>query len=339
MASIPSSPTAGAASTSAPIDDLLNTTPPTPPDEAIPSCTPTIIAPSAPTHTHTVIFLHGREDYGCDLAKYFFDSKASDDRTLADIFPSIRWVFPTAKLRYSAQRDFEFSRSSFAQALKGEEIISQWFDVWDIATPEDREELMVEGLQESVKDIIRIIREEAQKVPLDRIILGGISQGCATAILTLMCSGLDLGGFIGLSSWLPFQKKIETLPTGSIDNKDEISRHIMGLLGISPDMDAALLEHADAGERTTNTPEALNLEANISTLSINAEAPNKTPVFLSHSQDDETVPFALGEALRQTMQHLGFDVTWKRYEEGGHWIHSKHGVDDMSAFLHKVLNI
>jgi hypothetical protein len=55
------------------------------------------------------------------------------------MFPTIQWVFPTAGLRYSAQRDFEFSTSSFAEALKGEEIISQWFDVWDIKTPDDKQ--------------------------------------------------------------------------------------------------------------------------------------------------------------------------------------------------------
>ncbi|TVY93160.1 Acyl-protein thioesterase [Lachnellula willkommii] len=290
-------------------------------------------------HAHRNL-LHGREDYGSVFAQYFFDSEASDAHKLADIFPTIRWLFPTARLRYSAQRDFEFSNSSFTEALKGEEIISQWFDVWDIARPEEREGLMVAGLRESVRVVVRVVREEAQSVPLEQIILGGISQGCAAAVFALMYSGMELGGFIGLCSWLPFQKEIETLLGGSSTNKDEISRHIKDILGVYPDMDAALLEQADAGEGTmTNTTEVLNLEANISTLSINSKAANKTPLFLSHSQDDETVPFALGEGLHQTTEQLGFDVTWKEYEDGGHWINPKHGVDDMSAFLHKALNI
>ncbi|TVY34261.1 Acyl-protein thioesterase [Lachnellula occidentalis] len=356
MAGILRAPITDGVSTNAPNEDFhvsTTATTPTPTDDAIPSDATTIVAPLADKHTHTVIFLHGREDYGCDLAQYFFDSKASDGRTLAGIFPSIRWVFPTARLRYSAQRDFEFSNSSFAEALKGEEIISQWFDVWDIATPEDREELMIAGLQESIGDIVQVIREEAQRVPLSRIILGGISQGCATAILALMYTGMDLGGFVGLSSWLPFQKKIEKLPVGTIDNKDE-ARHIKDILSMSPDMDAALhIKKANGPvprdfelepepeEGTTNrtdaAADAVNLEASISTLSISSKAANRTPVFLAHSQDDETVPFALGEGLHQTIEHLGFEVTWKKYEEGGHWIHPKHGVDDISAFLRRVL--
>jgi len=120
-------------------------------NEGAPSNTTTIVAPSGENHTHTVIFLHGREDFGSDLAQYFFDSKSSDGRSLAEIYPTIRWVFPTAKLRYSAQRDFEFSNSSFAEALKGEEIISQWFDAWDLTKPEEKEDLMIPGLQESIE--------------------------------------------------------------------------------------------------------------------------------------------------------------------------------------------
>jgi lysophospholipase-2 len=61
-----------------------------------------------------------------------------------------------------------------------------------------------------------------------------------------------------------------------------------------------------------------------------------TPVFFSHSVDNETVPFNHGQGLRETMQRLGFDVTWKEYQDGGHWIQPTHGVDDMSVFLRFV---
>lgn len=143
--------------------------------------------------------------------------------SLAEIFPSIRWVFPTAKLRYSARRDSQFSSSSFASALKGEEIISQWFDVWDIQVPGEREELMMPGLQESIEQIVDVINEEAKLVPTERIILGGISQGCATASFTLLYSESHLGGFIGLSGWLPFEKSINTVAAGP---SNSISREI-----------------------------------------------------------------------------------------------------------------
>lgn len=286
-----------------------------------PSDTTTFVAPQD-KHTHTVIFLHGREDFGSDLAQYFLDSKASDGHSLAEIFPSIRWVFPTAKMRYSAQRDYEFSNSSFAETLKGEEVISQWFDVWDIKTPTEKEELMIPGLQESIGDILDIVREESQIVPLDRIILGGISQGCATAILTLLSSGLQLGGFIGFCSWLPFKEQIEQLPTKSINREGEISRHIKTILQLS-----------------SATKDSEELETSLESLSISPKTVIKPPVFLAHSRDDETVPFTMGEGLNQEMTRLEFNVTWKEYMDGGHWIHAEHGVDDLSTFLHRVTGI
>jgi predicted esterase len=295
--------------------------------EVAPSDATTIIAPSGNDHTHTVIFLHGREDFGSDLAQYFFDSKASDGRSLAEIYPTFRWVFPTAKLRYSAQRDFEFSNSSFAEALKGEEIISQWFDVWDLTTPEDKEDLMVPGLKESLGQILEIIKEEARNIPMERIILGGISQGCATAILTLLSSGMEFGGFIGWCSWLPFQKKIKCLPVRSTKSKDGVVQHVQTILQMPIPED-------------TKNANSDSLKGGLDSLSLGAKLPvNKTPVFLAHSRDDETVPFAQGKGLEETIRFLGLDVTWKEYEEGGHWIQPKHGVDDMVNFLQKVVSV
>ncbi|KAJ8065364.1 hypothetical protein OCU04_006052 [Sclerotinia nivalis] len=55
-----------------------------------PSTETTTVAPSGGKHTHTVIFLHGCEDFGSDLAQSFFDSKSLDGHSLAEIFPTIR---------------------------------------------------------------------------------------------------------------------------------------------------------------------------------------------------------------------------------------------------------
>ncbi len=298
-------------------------------DEDVPSSSTTVVAPTSKSHSHTIIFLHGREDFGSDLAQYFFDSKTSDGRSLAEIYPSVRWVFPTAKLRYSAQRDYEFSNSSFAEALKGEEIISQWFDIWDITTPEDKENLMIPGLKESIRQILEIIKDEAQEIPLERIILGGISQGCATAILALLSSGLDLGGFIGWCSWLPFQKKIECLLEGCLKSKDDVAQHIRTVLQMQID------------ENTKKDTNLKSLEETFSSLSLSSVAQTsslaKTPVFMAHSRNDETVPFLQGKGLKQTLEFLGHDVIWKEYEDGGHWIQPKYGVDDMVDFLEKIM--
>jgi lysophospholipase-2 len=300
-----------------------------------PSTSTTVVAPLGDSHTHTVIFLHGREDFGEDCAQDFLNYKALDGRTLAEIFPSIKWIFPTAKLRYSARRDLEFSSSSFAELLKGEEVISQWFDLWDIKTPYEKQHLIVDGLRESIDDIFNIVQEESKTVPLGRLVLGGMSQGCATAIFTLLYSGLTLGGFIGMYSWLPFQNIVSDF-SSSIKNKEDMLRRIRHIL--EPQQSAT----PGGGITGIDSHDIDNLETMLTGLSICEGQGNSidTPIFLSHSRDDVTVPFEHGEGLRNTLCDVGAsDVTWKEYQEGGHSIHPRYGVDDIATFLRKVLKI
>jgi predicted esterase len=62
----------------------------------------------------------------------------------------------------------------------------------------------------------------------------------------------------------------------------------------------------------------------------------KTPVFISQSKDDETVPFKNGDQLQWDLEEvLGFDVTFQPYNEGGHWVNEPQGVDDIVAFVRK----
>ncbi|KAE9364648.1 alpha/beta-hydrolase [Stipitochalara longipes BDJ] len=319
-------------------------------EEPPPSKSTTVVKPSGDDHTHTVIFLHGREDFGTYMAE-ILDDKSSDGRTLPERFPSTRWVFPTAQIRFSARRKQELCISSFP-SLEGEEFISQWFDVWDVKNPEERAKLAIPGLQESIKQIVDIIQEEARIVPVERIILGGISQGCATAILTLLSSGLSLGGFIGWCGWLPFQSSIEELDHDCIGDKHEISRQFQANLqlrsGESRRIHKMLQKVIPASNEITSLNEAeivrpskdvefSDLARLLTSLSESTTPAIKTPIFLAHSKDDEIVPFKLGNELRQIMKRLGFDVTWKQYEDGGHWIHPEHGLDDMLAFLERVM--
>jgi predicted esterase len=151
-----------------------------------------VVAPCR-DHTQAIILLHGRDSIASEFAEEFFESQASDDRTLPEIFPTTRWVFPTSKIRNSA---------------RFEAPMSQWFDMWSLENRSEKNEIQINELRESVKEILDLIRAEAVLISPDRIILGGISQGCATAIHTLLYGGIRLGGFIGLSSWLPFEPEI-----------------------------------------------------------------------------------------------------------------------------------
>ena len=223
-----------------------------------------IVQPTQP-HSHTTILLHGKESTAAEFAPEFFESQASDGRTFPEIFPSIKWVFPQAKLRPSLRFETE--------------DCSMWFDMWSVENPSERPELQKAGLEESIAQILSVVREEAKTVGLEKIVLGGISQGCATAIKALLSSDLKLAGFVGVASWLPADEKVG----------DE------GML--------------------------------------------KTPVFLAHSQDDDVVLVRNGENVRDALLGRGMTVTWKGYEDGGHWFHEPEGVDDIVEFLQKCFQL
>lgn len=147
-------------------------------------------------HTHTVIFLHGRDSTNEEFASELFESEASlgyrnardDQRTLPALLPTMRWVFPAAPLLKSERFGTE---------------MSQWFDMWSVENPHERPELQYNGLKRSVAAISELIRAEEALVARQNIFLAGISQGFATALATFLADGLGFAGLIGLCSWMP----------------------------------------------------------------------------------------------------------------------------------------
>ncbi|EPE25419.1 alpha/beta-Hydrolase [Glarea lozoyensis ATCC 20868] len=254
---------------------------------------PHVITPQRDAHTHTIILLHGRDSIASEFASEFFESQASDDRTLLEIFPTTRWVFPVANMINSA---------------RFETPMSQWFDLWSVENPQEKNEIQIDGLRESAREILEVIQTESALVSPDRIILGGISQGCATAIHALLHGGIRLGGFIGLNSWLPFEPDTTTTSGDTkawtmVGDKLQYSQKLLDIpLGSHQHSSAAL----------------------------------ETPVFLSHSQDDEVVPIANGMRLSNTLESIGMKVEWREYVDGGHWVNEPQGVDDIVAFINST---
>ena len=159
---------------------------------------PTItVNPSAP-HTHTVVFLHGRGDNPRKFAASLALSRDSSGRTLADAFPSFRWVFPQAPTRRCASSP---------------DVWPQWFDVWDVRDFTDNEDLQAIGLREVVPPLQRILAGEAEALGgrWDRVVLAGISMGAATSVHILfnldVPDGGGLGAFIGFACRCPFAGK------------------------------------------------------------------------------------------------------------------------------------
>ncbi|KAI1080728.1 Phospholipase/Carboxylesterase family protein [Whalleya microplaca] len=176
-----------------------------------------VIPPTAP-HTHTVVFLHGRGDNAEKFAASLTYSRDSGARTLRELFPSFKWVFPQAPVRACAARPAD--------------RIRQWFDIWNVADFGDREALQAAGLRESVAALRTVLADEAAALGgrFDHVVLAGISQGAATGVHALL--NLDvphserdgvgrLAAFLGFSCRLPF-------PGRSLAE----TRRVLGLEGV-----------------------------------------------------------------------------------------------------------
>ena len=76
---------------------------------------------------------------------------------------------------------------------------------------ENDEEDDEEGMMKSVEYICRLIDQEVEAgLPVERIVVGGFSQGCAISLLVGLMSryGHRLGGVVGLSGYLPLSGNV-----------------------------------------------------------------------------------------------------------------------------------
>lgn len=94
-------------------------------------------------------------------------------------------------------------------------MLTQWFDIVSLKDPSYRSHTQVEGLGESFHEIFNLINEESTKIPHKNIILGGLSQGCAMTLICMLGLDFSIGGFIGMSGWMPFRDEIEKLASSN----------------------------------------------------------------------------------------------------------------------------
>ncbi|KAH7116788.1 Phospholipase/Carboxylesterase-domain-containing protein, partial [Dendryphion nanum] len=204
--------------------------------------TPFIIHPSLGSqHTHTVILLHGRgstaEEFATDL---FALATTEPTHGLRDAFPSFRWVFPDAGERWCTS--FKEKRSA-------------WFDTYSLSDLGLRQDLQVEGLRSGIQWLKNIIESEVDRLGgnSENIVLGGFSQGSATALWSLF-TGLSatkgkLGAFIGLSAWAPFLPEVEEVvqdrdtSLSSTDRARTLMSTAMNVLGLDAVTDAEKKDH------------------------------------------------------------------------------------------------
>jgi lysophospholipase II len=261
-------------------------------DPPIPFPTPESIDPQpGHPHTHTVILLHGRNSTGPEFSADLFSEESSAGQSLQQRFPSWKWIFPTSLSSYNA---------TF------QEDMHEWFAIESLTDPGLGEEGQREGLKSAVEYVRELVKREAEAVGEANVLLGGISMGCATGLMTLLCGDARVMAFVGLCGWMPFDNCVREQVQGG---KESAGRTIEALkerimMANSVELDASTENH---------------------TL--------KTHVFISHCDDDDVVDISLGRSMRDTLRNLGMQVTYKEYSRGGHWIKEPEGVDDIIAFL------
>jgi predicted esterase len=162
--------------------------------------TPLVVPPQSEEHTHTIISLHGRGS-NAERFGHVLLTSANLQRRL----PKVKFVFLTARKR----------RSTVLKKIR----IHQWYDNYSLEDPGQRTDLQVEGLCETAEFICGLVTEEARILGENhsKIILWGLSQGCAAGIFTLLGGWADiseahsLGAFIGMSGWLPFEHQFREI--------------------------------------------------------------------------------------------------------------------------------
>ena len=271
-----------------------------------------IVEPSI-NHTHSLILLHGLgsngEKFGSELMK---TALCSDGRSLPELLPGARFIFPTAKRRRSSA----FGRSK----------LTQWFDIASLDDPSHRQHTQVGGLEESLYEILKLVNEETGKVSAHHVLLGGLSQGSAMAAICLLYLQFPVGGFVGMSGWLPYRNDIhEALgDNASEDNICEAENPFDTSNGAKTEDQDPIFKAVDVvrdllgGDNQSPSQNAL-----------------ATPVFLGHGSADEKIMIALGENARDTLRKAGFKVSWVAYQGQGHWYKVPEEVNDIVAFMRK----
>lgn len=285
--------------------------------EVAPPDRSTYIVEPRTKHSHTIILLHGLSSNGQKFGKELLETgKTSAGKTLPDLLPGARFIFPTAKRRRS---------SAF-----GRKRLTQWFDIARLPDPSYRKETQLQGLAESAVEIRELLRQEIEEagVPPTNIILGGLSQGCAMSLSVLLTLEYPLGGYFGMCGYLPFQRDIEATineehrSDGGMDDDNPFA---------TSDGDG---EPEDPALRVRNFErDLLCINTTQDTMIEHQQTASSTPIFLGHGDIDEKKPYALGEGAARTMRAAGYNVEWRLYPGLGHWYKIPDEIDDIVEFI------
>ncbi|KAF9575563.1 hypothetical protein EC968_002499 [Mortierella alpina] len=148
-----------------------------------------VVQDATTKHTATVVFLHGFGDSGAGWAPV--------GEQLGPYLPHVKFIFPNAP--------------AIPIAVNGGMLTPAWYNILSMSTINREQD--ERGLLSSQQQVMQTIREEVEKnkIPANRIVIGGFSQGCALALLTALTSELKFAGVIALSGYMPLHSKIMSM--------------------------------------------------------------------------------------------------------------------------------
>lgn len=189
----------------------------------------------------------------------------------------------------------------------------------------------MQGLRETSAYIHGLLRGEIARVGAKNVVVGGLSQGGAAALVAIMLwEGQRVGGVVGLCTWLPYRAHLEDIARGEDGAETDVG------LGEDP-FAAEPGSDEDSGE--------VGAEFDLPTRAVawlceelEVEGPPKgmpfqqVPLFLGHGVEDDRVGLGLGREAKGCMEALGARVRWREYEGLGHW-YSGEMLRDLLEFL------
>lgn len=169
------------------------------------------------------------------------------------------------------------------------------------------------------------------------------------ALIVLLSLRFPVGGFVGMSGWMPFRHDIEDLASSTDDDEKAFEDDDV-VFGSGDDDNsesgtAATPQKEDEQQQQRQgmrdpvvkvleyVTDMLSIESGPAILHSRADTAISTPVFLGHGGADDKIRPALGEEACRAMRAIGFDVTWKLYNDQGHWYKVPDEIDDVVEFI------
>lgn len=274
-----------------------------------PNC-PIYVSEPTGTHRQSIIILHGRGDTGPSFGMCLMDDTDFDSVNACPrrALPDARFIFPTAAPLPSAR-------------FKGWKL-NQWFDFWSLFDVQEQAELQNAGLHDNTRVVEALIEQEAAVVGMENVIIGGISNGAAQAIITALLmiasgklrSGNSLGGVFGVCGWLPHAQDIMKKATSE---------------GNGTEGDVTLPDHEGEPEAALTWLSTLIRGGEEDPIEMHPEPDvcPRLPIFLGHGEEDNTVPPERFWEAGAALQSLGIGVEMKMYTGLGHWYSDKMMID------------